>query len=87
MPINDSLIGAVTMKLSATLPASTKPGKHKISCCRNFASPLGVQRKEFPSKHLRPRAPGYAMQRKWEAAECNQPKTINTRPGGAAETS
>jgi xanthine dehydrogenase YagT iron-sulfur-binding subunit len=54
MPINDSLIGAVTMKLSAPLPASTKSrvagtSPHRLAFKEEFHS-------------FAPQAPGYAMQ-------------------------
>lgn len=80
MPINDSLIGAVTMKFSATLPASTKS---RVA----GTSPHRLVFKRVPFKPFGPQGSGLCNATKWEAAECNQPKTINTRPGGAAETS
>jgi hypothetical protein len=79
MPINDSLIGAVTMKLSAPLPASTKS---RVA----GTSPHRLAFKEKSSIHLRPRL--RVMQcKEMETAECHQPNTINKSPGGAAETS
>jgi hypothetical protein len=82
MPINDSLIGAVTMKLSAPLPASTKSRVAGTS-----PHHLAFKDEEFPSKHLRPQGCGLCNATKWETAECHQPNTTNKSPGGAAETS
>ena len=80
MPINDSFIGAVTMELSALRRVSTKSRAAGTS-------PHRLVFKRVPFKPFGRRGSGLCNATKWEAAECNQPKTINTRPGGAAETS